>query len=115
MKFIYDLLHITFTFAAVDLSSAFPYAKKVPTLGSGVDLLVPTAFSIATVLVVFFFLFGGFKLLKSGGDEKEVAAAREMITHAVIGFVLLMAAFFVLQFALDFLFGITDLQIIKGL
>lgn len=68
-------------------------------------------FSIASVLVILYFLTGAFKYLRAGANKEEVAGGKQMITHAIIGFLLLMLAFLVLQFMLSSLFGVTGLQI----
>lgn len=85
----------------------------ITNLGQGVNLLVVPAFSIATLSVVIYFLIGAFKWLSSGGDKEALEGARRMITHSIIGFIILMFAFLILQFLLSGLFGITGLKIIQ--
>ncbi len=100
--------------APVDIKEEFGLATpKTTNLGDAFSLLVTPAFSIATTAVVIYFLMGGFKYLSAGDDKNALPAAQAMITHALIGFVLLMLAFLIFQFLLSKLFGITDLQIIK--
>lgn len=45
--------------------------------------------------VIFFVLvvYGGFKWMKAKGDEKEVTAAKDIITNATIGLALVLAAY----------------------
>ena len=74
-------------------------------MGQGTSLLIPGIFSFAFFLVIFYFLLGGFKYLKAGGNKEEVEGGRQMINHAIIGFIILMLAFFILQFLLTSLFG----------
>lgn len=76
------------------------------------DLTGPV-FSVVTALVVIYFLWGAFKLLISGADKEQIAGAKQMITHSIIGFIILIFAFFILQFLLSSLFGIKDYQLIK--
>ncbi len=95
-----------------DIGSCFGFGK-ITSLGQLVSTLVPTIFSVAATAVVIYFLWGAFNFLKSGGNKEEVANARNMITHAIIGFIILMFAFLILQFLLSSLFKITDYQIIK--
>ncbi len=54
---------------------------------------------------------GAFKYLRSGGEKEEVQGARQMITHSIIGFIILIFAFFILQFLLSTLFGVTGFRI----
>lgn len=97
----------------VDISSTYAFGD-LKNLGQGVDRLVLPAFSIAALGVIFYFLIGAFKYITSGGEKEELAKARGMITHSIIGFILLMALFFVIEFLFGKLFG-TNIQFIKGL
>jgi hypothetical protein len=112
LLFIQYSLIINPVYAKVDLGERFGFGD-IHSLGQAIDRLVLPVFSIATALVVFFFLFGAFKILKSAGEEGEVKEGREMMTHSIIGFVFLMAAFIILQFLLSSLFGINNLKIIQ--
>src|SRR3989344_4596850 len=51
---------------------------------------------LLSLLGVIFFvlvLYGGVKWMKAKGDEKEVTAAKEIITNATIGLALVLAAY----------------------
>lgn len=97
-------------YAAVDIGKEFGYGD-IKSLGEGTSRLVLPAFSLAAVLVIIYFLIGAFKYLKSGGNKEEVQGAREMITHAIIGFILLMFTFLVIQYLMFRLFGLRGFQI----
>ncbi len=66
-------------------------------------------FSIATFLVILYFLLGAFRYLKAGENKEEVEAAKKMITQGIVGFIILMFSFLVLQFFLKRLFNIEGL------
>lgn len=100
--------------AEVKIKDQFAFGN-ISSLGEGIDRLVAPVFSLATLLVVIYFLIGAVKLIISGGDKEAINSARAMITHAIIGFVILMFAFLILQFMFSSLFGISDFQIIKFL
>lgn len=98
----------------IDIGQEFGLATdKTQNLGSAVGLLVKPTFSIAMLAVVIYFLLGAFKMLTAGADKDALGNARAMITHAIIGFVILMFAFLIFQFVLSNLFGITNLQLIR--
>ena len=63
--------------------------------------IVSGAISLILILValVFFFILviGGLKWITSGGDEKKVAAARAQITNALIGLVIVFAAWAIMK------------------
>lgn len=102
---LYSLFSPIPTYAAVDIGGSFGFGD-IKSLGQGTSKLVMPVFSVATALVVIYFLLGAFKYLKSGGNKEEVEGARQMITHAIVGFIILMFAFLVLQFLLWSLFKI---------
>lgn len=108
----YYLLHTTPVHADVKIGEQFGFGD-IKSLGDAISKLVVPGFSVAAAIVVLYFLFGAFKYLQSRGNKEEVAAAREIIIHSIIGFIILMLAFLVLQFLLSSLFGITGLEIIK--
>jgi len=81
-------------------------------LGEVVSKIVPAMFSVATAVVVLYFLVGAFKYIQSRGNKEEVAAAQNIIIHAAIGFIILMFAFLILQFLLSSLFEIDKFKII---
>lgn len=96
-KFQTPISFIKPVFAEIDISKEYAFGD-IHSLGQGVDLLVKPTFTIAIIAVVIYFLIGGVKWLTSGGDKDATSSARSMITHAIIGFVLLMFAFLIFQF-----------------
>lgn len=87
---------------SVDLAREYPFGN-VSTLSDAIGRLIGPAFSIAGTAVVIYFIWGSAKIVFSQGDKNEVAAARQMITHAIIGFVLLIVMFIIFQYLPQFL------------
>lgn len=83
--------------APVDLQQVYPFGD-ILSLGQGIDRLTIPVVSVAMALVIFYFVIGGYQYLTSGGDKEAVASAQKMITHAIIGFVLLIFMYLILQF-----------------
>ncbi len=71
--------------------------------------IISGAISLVLIVValVFFFILiiGGLKWITSGGDEKKVAAARAQITNALIGLVIVFAAWAIMKL-IGVVFGI---------
>ncbi len=65
----------------------------VTVLKNIISLLAPAA-GIAFFIML---LFGGYKFITSGGDPKAVGAARSTLTYAIIGIILVVAAWLILQ------------------
>lgn len=89
--------------AEVDIGSNFGFGH-ITDLGQGTTQLIGPFFSIATFLVILYFLLGAFKYMKAGGNKEDVEAGKQMIIHGIIGFMLLMLSFLILQFLLSSLF-----------
>lgn len=97
-------MHLIQPVYAADLTSQYAFGG-IRTLSQGVGLLMGPAFTIATIAVFFYFVIGAFRWLMSGGDKNAIQGAQNMITHAIIGFVILMMIFVIVQFVFQ-VFGI---------
>lgn len=58
---------------------------------------------IGALLVFFYLILGGIEWITSGGDKGKTEAARNKITAAIIGLIILAASYAILQLALSFL------------
>lgn len=66
-------------------------------IGDVVSKIVPYLFVIAGLLLLVYLLYGGISLMLSGGDPKAIQAAKDKITGAVIGFIIVFASFWVVE------------------
>lgn len=89
-------------------------AQKAQIGGGTTDLYVIVGRVINVVLgflgivLLFYFLYGGFKWMTSGGDEDGVTEAKTMIRNAVIGLVIVMASYALSDFVLRQLVAVTS-------
>lgn len=77
-----------------------------------VQTIVSLLLLTAVLVALFFLIFGGIKWILSGGDKGKVDAARGTIVGAIVGLVIALAAFFVLNlvakiFGLGSIFALT--------
>jgi len=86
----------------VNIADQFSFGD-IKSLSQGIGFLIPVGFSIAGTAVVIYFIWGALDLLLSGGDKTKVQDARSKITHAIIGFVLLIFMFIIFQYLPEFL------------
>lgn len=70
---------------------------RFESLGDIITIALQYLFPIAGLLLFLFLVFGGFQLLTSSGDPKKVEAGRNRITYAVMGFVLLVASYWIVK------------------
>jgi len=55
----------------------------------------------AGVAALFFIIFSGIKFLTSGGDPKQVEGARKTMTYAIVGLVVILLSFFIINIIAD--------------
>lgn len=72
-------------------------------IGKLVSTVVQWLFIIAAILAVVYLIMGGIKWITSRGDKAGVEAARKQIVSAIIGLVVVAAAFLVLNIVFNVL------------
>lgn len=70
-----------------------------------INKILPYAFTLAGILLFILLLASGFEFLTSGGDEKKLQQAKGRITAALVGFIIIVAAYWLTQIV-EFLFHI---------
>ncbi len=68
-----------------------------------INSILRFVFAIAALLVFFYLIWGGIDWITSGGDKGKTETARNKITSAIIGLIVLAAAYAILQIVLTFL------------
>ena len=80
---------------------ATPVYAKDPAQLSGIVAIIENIIKLlapaAGIAFFIMLLFGGYQFLTSGGDPKAVGAARGTLTYAVIGIILVVSAWLILQ------------------
>lgn len=111
-----------FTYLAVSLGFAAPTAfaqsvsKVDPVVAPFTDLgvvirnFLSIIFFVAGLLAFVYLLLGGLQWITSGGDKMAATAARDKITSALVGLIIIVAAF-AITLILEKVFGI---RIISG-
>ena len=81
------------------IKPALAYAIDSPTdfetFGAVFTTMLPNIFIAAGLLMFFYLIFGGFKYLTAGGDEKAVMAAKNTLTNAVIGMIIVFCSYWI--------------------
>ncbi len=60
--------------------------------------IISFALMASGIVAVFFIIFAGIKLVTSSGDQKKVESARKTLTWAIIGLIIILMAFFIVNF-----------------
>ncbi len=88
--------------------------EKVSPLGGNIfSLAINLLLITVSVLSLFFLIWGGIKWILSGGEKQGIEAARATITYAIIGLVISLSAFLIIN-VVGNLFGIDFMTIFKS-
>ncbi len=74
-------------------------------IGAIVSRFLLYLFPFAGLLLFIYLIIGGFSYLTSGGDPKAMEQAKGKITNAIVGFIIIFVAYWLVQI-LEFMFGI---------
>lgn len=74
-------------------------------LGDILSALLPYIFVLAGLTLLLYLVWGGFQLMLSGGDPQKASAAKGKITSAIVGFVIIFVAYWLIQI-LQVIFGL---------
>ncbi|MBI4157525.1 hypothetical protein HY502_01615 [Candidatus Woesebacteria bacterium] len=100
------LAQIDFDALKKALPSPSAYPDKITDV---VSLALKFIFPAAGILLLFYLIVGGFSLMSSGGDPKAVQGAKGKITSALIGFVVIFAAYWIVQIV-GIILGLDDIR-----
>lgn len=73
-----------------------------------INALMPYIFFIAGVLLLIYLILGGYQYIFSRGEPGATAAARGKITNAIIGLIIVLTAYWIVQVVAMF-FGIQEI------
>lgn len=82
---------------AFKLNSTDTVAKVFGTPASLFNTLIPVIFTVAGVILFFLLLFGGFSIIMAHGEPKELEKGSKVLTGALIGFLLIIASYWIMQ------------------
>ena len=72
-------------------------------LATAINAFMEVALYVGATLMFFWMVWGVFDYLKAEGNKEALAKARKRIQWAIAGFIILLASFFMSDFALSFL------------
>jgi hypothetical protein len=67
------------------------------TIGSILSRAIPIIFIFAGVSLLLMIVMSGFTFLTSAGDSKKMEQGKNQLTNAIIGFIIIFAAFWIVQ------------------
>lgn len=80
-----------------------PVGNQFSNLASVVSVFFRYVFAFAGIALLLYLLLGGFSYLTAMGDPKKAESGKQKITYAIIGFIVIFAAFWLTQLV-DYIF-----------
>lgn len=80
-----------------------PSNMKVEDLGIAIKNVVNAMLVIAAVIAFAYLIMGGIQWITSGGDKGAMETARNKITHAIVGLIIVASAYAVMTLVSSFL------------
>jgi hypothetical protein len=80
-----------------------PEKIKIGDVGMLISALVGTLLIVAALLAFFMLIMGGIQWITAGGDKAGMETARNKITHAIVGLIIVGAAWAVMILVQNFL------------
>lgn len=89
------LAKVNFDIKSIEQAEGSVFAGK--TIGVIVESAIPYIFTIAGMLFFIYLIAGGFSYMTSAGDPKATKAAQTKISHALIGLMIVLLSFLIVQ------------------
>jgi hypothetical protein len=96
--------------ADAQLNIPQPTNIKINDIGKLISALVGLLLILSALMAFFYLILGGISWITSGGDKVAMESARNKITHAIVGLIIVGAAWAVMILIQNFL----GVQIIGG-
>ena len=90
-------------YAQATINIPQPSNVKIGNIGTLISALVGLLLIISALLAFFFLILGGIQWITSGGDKAGMEAARNKITHAIVGLIIVGAAWAIMLLVQNFL------------
>ncbi|PIY79614.1 MAG: hypothetical protein COY81_01625 [Candidatus Pacebacteria bacterium CG_4_10_14_0_8_um_filter_43_12] len=95
--------------AASDIEPINPGQGWATDIGKLINSVLNIVMVVALLMVFLYLIMGGIQWITSGGDKGKTEEARNKITAAVIGIIILAAAYALVQFV-AWILGFSDLS-----
>ena len=90
-------------YAAFNIQGPFSPAHKFQNFGQVASAIVLILTSVAAAASIILIIISGIKIVTSGGEPKQLAAAKATLTYAIIGLAVTVLAFVILAALQKFL------------
>lgn len=88
---------------AADITIAQPATVRITEIGTLISAVVGTLLIISALVTFVYLILGGIQWITSGGDKAAMEAARNKITHAIVGLIIVGSAWAIMALVQNFL------------
>jgi len=81
-----------------------PGAGSNPTIGGIINAAIPIVIGLAGLGLLIMIISAGYTFMTSAGDAKKMEQGKQMLTNAILGFIIVFAAYWLVQI-LGIMFG----------
>lgn len=94
--------------AQVTISTSFGenFFNAPTSIGGFLSGLIPQIFILAMIVVIIYLIWGSYRYLMSGGDPKAVAGAKQQLTWAVLGLIIMILSYMIFQLINSLVFNV---------
>jgi amino acid transporter len=85
---------------------AYGTTNAIP-FGTLVGQVIVTVINVTGIIFVILVLYGGVMYMTASGDEERVKKSKRLLTSAIIGLIITLAAYSIASFVVDQLSGLT--------
>ncbi|MBI5620201.1 hypothetical protein HY949_00290 [Candidatus Gottesmanbacteria bacterium] len=85
------------------------FDSNIISVGGIINKAIPFIFSFAGLALLLMLIMAGFDLLTSAGDAKKLEMGKQRLTQAIIGILLIIVAYWLVQIV-GIIFGVTEIQ-----
>lgn len=103
---------LTFPDGTTTIIGPMGAGARIVHVGDLVSVLIPYFFFFSGTALLLMLILGGFSLLTGGSDPKKIEQGKQRITYAIMGFIIVFAAYWVVQIA-GRIFGLKEFDIFK--
>lgn len=79
------------------IQTTLPNFAGGATVADVISALLPYIYGLAGLAILLYAVYGGFQIMTSQGDPKQMAQGRDKITYAVVGFVVMAVSYLIVQ------------------
>lgn len=99
------LLSLTIDNTRIPVPPSLP-SGGLDTVGNNIIQVVFNYFSLGVgIVAMIFIMYAGIQMIISGGDKQKLQAARNRLTYAIVGFIIVICAFVIVNMIILILGG----------